>query len=532
MFWAMRRTRRLSLPGTIASILLAGVSAAHSAPTAMDHCESLSGTKIQASQILHASFVKPPFIASWNEIPGAKENVTIAFCRIEAAGSSGPGSDIRFEVWLPEPSHWNGRMLGIGGSRSVGSINTLDLGLGVNRGYAAVATDNGHHGFAATDISWALDRPERIADFGYRAHHLATQEAKALIEKFYRRKEMHAYYFGCSQGGFMGLLAAQRYPADYDGIVAGAPVYSWAREMTFQAWNYRALTETADAGISKGQMQILYSAVQRQCAGKDGLVADPRHCSFDPSVLRCPDAGAECLTPAQVASVAKMYTGPHKSSGEALNRGLTPGSESTWKILWDISTTKPVSGGSWLGTYRNMVFDNPTWDPKSLNFDHDADLAVEKIGPFLDANNPNLDAFRAHGGKLLIYHGWGDQMVPAETSTDYRSAVIARMGSQSTDSFLRLFMIPGMAHCVGGPGAAEILHSTDLPEVPRDASHDVLAAMAAWVEDGHAPDRLIALKADDHGDIIRSRLLCPEPQSARYRESGDPLQAANWDCVN
>jgi feruloyl esterase len=532
----MQRAQKQYLYGILIATVLSGapielVRSATAIPASnMLGCEALTNATLNKARILRAYIVNPPFVARWDEVPSAKENVMTPFCRIEGKGQSAPASDILFEVWLPISANWNGRLLGVGASRSLGSVNTLDLGLGVNRGYAAVATDNGHHGFDATDISWALGHPERIADFGYRAHHLAVQSAKALIKRFYGHSERHAYYFGCSQGGFTGMLAAQRYPADYDGIVAGSPVYSWTAEMTSQAWNYRALTATAAAAISIPQMQALYAAAQRQCGGPDGLIADPRQCNFDPSTLRCPAAGAVCLTPDQLNTVRKMYDGPRKSSGEMLGRGLTHGSESTWPRLWDVSTAQPTSGGSWLGTYRNMVFDNPRWDPVTLNFDRDPDLARHKVGALLDADNANLDEFRKRGGKLLVYHGWADHMVPAESSTDYYAAVVARMGFASVDTFFRLFMLPGMAHCAGGPGAGEILNSTGTPEVPLKPDHDVLAAVTDWVENGRAPARLIALKADDSGHVERSRLVCPEPRHARFRGIGTPFDASSWKC--
>jgi len=478
---------------------------------------------------MHASMVRPPYTATWDEIPGGKQNISVPFCLIEGRTRSGPDSDIRFEVWLPLAANWNGRLLGVGASRSLGSINHLDLGLGVARGFAAVATDNGHHGFAATDLSWALGHPERVTDFAYRAHHLATESAKQLVRRFYGRLQHHAYFVGCSQGGYMGMLAAQRYPADYDGIVAGSPVYSWPGEMTFQAWNYHSLTASPQAAVSAAQMQALYSAAQRQCAGPDGLISDPRRCNFDPGALRCPAAGGTCLETVQLDAVRKMYSGPHTSSGAALGRGLTPGSESTWRRLWDLSTTEPTRGGSWLGVYRFMVFEDPHWDPATLVFDRDPQVAQRKLAALI-ADDANLDPFRRRGGKLLVYHGWADHMVPAESSTDYHSRVVTRLGADSVAGFFRLFMLPGMAHCAGGPGATQILNTTDSPEVPLRPDHDVLLAVQDWVERARAPDRLIAIKVDDDGHVVRSRLICPEPRQASFNGRGSALDAASWEC--
>jgi len=492
-------------------------------------CEKLSGAAIPGGRIRRAALVTPPFVASW-EGNSVKENVAVPFCRLEGEAASTPGSDIRFEVWLPTGRHWNGRLLGVGAGNSLGAINRPDLALGVNRGFAAVATDNGHHGYKATDSAWALGHPERIEDFGYRAHHLATQAAKQLVQRFYGKPQRFAYYFGCSQGGVKGLMAAQRFPNDYNGILAGAPVYSWPAEMTLEAWNYRALTDHPGAAISEPQMLALYAASVKQCGGPDGLIGDPRLCQFDPAVLQCP-ADENCLSPVQVEAVRKMYAGPHTSSGMPLNHGLTPGSESRWEGLWDLVQPDPTRSGSWLGVYRYMVFEDPQWNPVSLNFDTDPASARRKLGPILDPDSPDLSEFRKRGGKLLVYHGWADQMVPAESSTDYYAAVVARLGQKSVDQFFRLFMLPGMAHCAGGPGAAEILRSTQTRSVPLQPDHDVLVALVHWVEHGDAPARLIAIKTDDAEHLLRTRLVCAEPQVTRYRGSGDPLDAASWECV-
>lgn len=528
----LQTLRALCAPALIVFALEASpVASATPAPdaTRARACGKLTGTTVAAARILRAALVSPPFSATWDG-NSVKEKVTVPFCLIEARAASSAGSDIRFEVWLPT-ANWNARLLGIGAGGSLGAINRPDLGLGVNRGFAAVATDNGHRGYRWNDSAWALGHPERIEDFGYRAHHLATQAAKALVKRFYGRREAYAYYFGCSQGGTKGLMAAQRYPQDYNGILAGAPVYSWPAEMTFQAWNYRALTATPGAAISPAQMLALYAAAAKQCGGADGLIGDPRQCRLDPAVLQCPAGGAECLSPLQVEAVRKMYQGPRDSSGTTLNRGLTPGSESRWEGLWTLVQPDPTRSGSWLGVYRYMVFADPQWDPATLNFDADPQNARRKLGPILDPDDPDLSRFRERGGKLIVYHGWGDQMVPAETSTDYHAAVAARLGDQSVDEFFRLFMLPGVGHCSGGPGAGEILHTSQTDEVPLEPERDLLLALQRWVEHGEAPAHLVATKADDDGHVLRTRLVCPEPQASHYSGSGDPLDAASWECV-
>ena len=519
----------LSAVLAVHALLVTCTVAAAASSTDVSRCAALTGTDVGQSKVLHAEWQAPLFIATW-DASGDREIVPVPFCRIEGQASAGPGSDIRFEVWLPARKAWNGRLLGVGASGSLGSINRPDLGIGVTRGFASVATDNGHRGYSIRQSDWALGHPERVEDFGYRAHHLATLAAKELTVKFYGERQHYAYFLGCSQGGTKGMMAAQRFPEDYDGIVAGAPVYSWANEMTFQAWGFRALTGAPGAALSTQQMQALYAATAKQCAGPDGLIGDPRECHFDPAVLQCPQTSGECLNAAQVAAVRKLYQGPTTTSGVSIARGLTPGSESSWPSLWDLAEADATRSGSWLGVYRFMVFENAHWDPASLDFDRDPAIAKRKIGPFLDPDSPDLSAFAGRGGKLLVYHGWGDQMVPAETSTDYHAAVVAMMGRRKVDGFFRLFMVPGMAHCVGGPGASELLHSTDVSAVPAEPGRDVLTTMQHWVEQHAAPRQLVTTRSDDHGHIEQTRLVCAEPLRARYLGSGNPRDASRWVC--
>jgi hypothetical protein len=527
-----QRARRVALAALAAAIASPAYCAKLDVSAAENRgCTALENQTVAMGHVLKATLVRPPFTAEWLG-ERAKERVDVPFCRVEASASAGPGSDIQFEVWLPTHANWNGRFLGVGAGGSLGAINQVDLGNGVNRGFASVATDNGHRGYRGYDISWALGNPERIVDFGYRAHHLATEAGKALVARYYGRVASRAYYFGCSQGGHKGMMAAQRYPADYDGIAVGAPVYSWINEMTMQAWNFRALTEPPGSAISAAQMQALSAAATRKCGGVDGLIADPRRCEFDPGSLLCPRTdGAACLTEPQVAAVRKMYGGPQTATGVLLNRGLTRGSEINWKRLWALETPDPMRSGSWFGVFRYMMFENPNWEATQLDFDRDPQLAKQKLGPVLDPDSPDLDAFQRRGGRLLVYHGWSDDMVPAETSTDYHAAVVTRRGRAAVDRFYRLFMVPGLAHCSGGAGADVLMRSSRHPSVGLDPEHDVLVALQRWVERDQAPRRLIASKFDEGGAIERTRLLCPEPQVARYRGSGEPTDAKNWQCI-
>jgi hypothetical protein len=286
-------------------------------------CAALEGHQFGKSHITAATFVRPPYYTRWMST-SRTATVLVPFCRLEVYADPVPRSHIEFEVWLPARASWNGRYLGIGAGGSMGAINTNDMADGVNRGFASVATNNGHRSPGPRDGNeWALRAPERIVDFGHRANHIATGAGKAMVQAYYGRLPQFAYFFGCSQGGHKGMMEAERYPEDFDGIVAGAPVYSWVNEMTQQAWNVRALTETPRSAITREQLQALQDAALKKCAGANGLIADPRQCDFDPVQLQCVSSdGKTCLSPEQVTAVRKIYDGPHTSDGRAIFPGM------------------------------------------------------------------------------------------------------------------------------------------------------------------------------------------------------------------
>jgi feruloyl esterase len=507
-------------------------------------CSALEGRRFGDSFIAAATFVRPPYYTRWMNTSRTMA-VAVPFCRIEAEARPVKGSRIEIEVWLPARPNWNGRFLGVGAGGSMGAVNTNDLGDGVNRGFASVATDNGHRSPGPRDGNeWALGKQERIVDFGYRANHLAAQSGKAIAQAYYGRSPRRAYFFGCSQGGWKGMMEAQRYPADYDGIVAGAPVYNWVDEMTGQAWNVRAVTETPRSALTVEQMQLLQDAAVQRCGGPNGLVADPRQCDFDPSQLQCSrNDGKTCLLPEQVAAVRKIYDGPRTSDGTAIFPGMARGSERGWEQFY--ATTRAdgsIGGGSWYGVYRYMVFDDPDWILPQLDFDRDPTYARRKLGSMLSAESTDLDAFAKRGGKLISYHGWADQQVPPQSSVDYHAAVVTRSTREKVDQYYRLFMVPGMAHC----REETVLSSAPAPRGPNLAfqaeyepgvaftpENDALTALLQWVEEGRAPSQFVVrVRNEPAGMTPRTVLACAEPAQAVYRGVGDPLDAVNWECRN
>jgi hypothetical protein len=505
-------------------------------------CAGLEGRRLGNSSIAAATFVRPPY---YTRSMNSSFTVTVVtpFCRLEAEANPVSRSHIVFEVWLPMRANWNGRFLGVGAGGSMGAVNTNGLADGVNRGFASVATDNGHRSPGPRDGNeWALGERERIIDFGHRANHFMTQAGEAIVQAYYGRHAQFAYYVGCSQGGTKGMMEAQRYPNDYDGILAGAPVYSWVNEMTQQAWNVRALTETPHSALTVEQLQSLQDAAVKRCGGPNGLIADPRQCDFEPAQLECPQPdGKTCLSPEQVTAVRKIYAGPHTSDGKPIFPGMARGGERGWEQIYlTVRADGSAGGGSWYGVYRYMVFDDPGWTLPQLNFDRDPAYAKRKIGPLLDPDGTDLDAFAKHGGKLISYHGWADQQVPPQSTIDYHAAVVARGSRERVDQYYRLFMVPGMAHCREEtvPSSAPTSRGPNLgfqteyePGVAFTPENDALTALQQWVEDGRAPTQFVVRVRNDAAGITpRTVRACAEPAQAEYRGVGDPLDAANWEC--
>jgi feruloyl esterase len=505
-------------------------------------CLAMQGRRFGEARIAAATFVPEPMRVLWM---GSTRTgfVRAPFCRLEGVIAPNRRSHSAFEVWLPTRGAWNERFLGVGAGGSLGAMNLHGLADGVNRGFATVATDNGHRSIDHRDgLHWALGEPERIVDFGHRAQHLATLAGRAAARAYYGRTPRHSYYIACSQGGQKAMLTAQRFPADYDGIIAIAPVYSWADEMSFQAWGVRAVTETGQSSLDVSHLQALQDAAMHRCAGPNGLINDPRSCTFDPSELECATGGPDCLTPAQVRAVRQIYRGVETSRGQRLSPGLAVGSERAWDAFFSRSSVENTGGGgSWLGVFRNMVHDDPDWTLSRMDFDTDPLRARERLGAAMEASDPDLDAFAARGGRLLVIHGWADQQVPPQTSIDYYDAVTARRSNANVGAYYRLFMAPGMAHCEPetvapaspapvGPNVVQRLSYE--ASTPFSAENDALTAMQAWVETGAAPERFTMRVRNDIAGIATTTVrLCPHPQRASYAGVGDPRDAASWRCV-
>lgn len=499
----MSRSRRAA--GVAALLFGAAMAPASAAGVG---CEALQLPREMKGEILQAQSVpagdfQPDGATSLAGLP--------AFCRVVAALHPVPQSDIRIEVWLPQ-TQWNGRFLGVGNGGFSGSISHAALADGLRRGYAAASTNTGHEGGSGR---FALGQPQKVIDFGYRAVHLMTVAGKHLVRSFYTRAPDHAYWNGCSAGGRQGLQSAQRYPRDYDGIVAGAPALDWTGRASSALRVAAAVRARPDAALDAAARETLHRGALAACDAEDGVadgvIADPPRCRFDPALLQCA-AGqvAGCLNPAQVEAAKAIYASPpNRDTGRPLT-GLYPGSERGW-ATW----AGPAPFATAVDHYRYVVKGNAEWSPEQFRFDRDAPLAEAQDANTLNALNPDLRRFLRHG-KLIQYHGWSDPQISPGVSPQYYESVVKRIGSlKAVQRSYRLFMVPGMAHCGGGEGADRF---------------DMLSALENWVERGIAPDEIPAHRERDNR-IDRTRRLCAYPAVPRFVQ-GDPDEAKSFRCVN
>jgi serine/threonine protein kinase len=466
-----------------------------------------------------------------------------AFCRVEGSIEPTEDSEIHFAVWMPT-NGWNGKFRGVGNQGFAGKIEFGDMAAALRRGYAAGSTDTGHGGVGTDAPQWALGHPEKVADFGYRAVHEMTVKAKAIIRSFYGQAPQWSYFEGSSDGGREALMEAQRFPDDYEGILAGAPGMSWTN--LFTAGLYIMYPRPATY-IPASKIPAISAAVLSACDAldgiSDGIVNDPRQCHFDPSALRCQGAESDsCLTSAQVSQLQRIYAGLRNSKGQQLSPGYMPGGEEG-EDGWAGYITGSAPGAYIFGRdfFRNMVVENPAWDFRSVSPEHAAQMADQKTGRAINPADPDLRRFRAHGGKLIVYHGWSDPAIPALSTTNYYDNVVANMGLQETESFVRLYVAPGMHHAFLGPGP-NFFGQVDLAglggppgiPIPTDPQHNISRALEQWVENGVAPGPIIATKYVDDLDpsqgVKMTRPLCPYPQIAKYKGTGDTNDAKNFVC--
>jgi feruloyl esterase len=550
-----------------AMALFAGVAIA-STPAMATPCTNLQSLQLQHTTINSAADnTSGTFVVPGSSPPTAITGLP-AFCRVTATLTPTSDSSIKIEVWLPE-SAWNGRFLGTGGGGFQGVITYNELAIGVRAGFAATNSDlgtgssgcnplfcgsNGNmgnplataFGDPSSPSTGLFGHPERIKDFGFRAIHLMTLRGKEIANAFYGQKAQRAYFAGCSTGGQNALMEAQRFPDDYDGILAGAPAFNRTHLHMAGLYGWQDTHASPGRLIQLGQMTLINQAVLKQCVGRDGgagtdqFLTDPRDCRFDPKALLCTGGQLPpaCLTADQVTTMQKYYAGTiDPVNGQVINPGPARGTETDDVLALGLAFQERLPEPAFDGLFYWVFgpsFGYPASAVNFANFDfHRAvDTVDDQLAAVLNANSTDLGEFREHGGKLLMYHGWADPLIPSQSSINYFNALVANGRSgfqqasfgngnpalQRTQSYARLFMAPGMYHCSGGPG-------------PN--AFDALTPLVTWVEAGVAPETITATKfvADTPPAVQMTRPLCVFPKVAKYNGSGSTSIAANFTCV-
>ena len=478
---------------------------------------SFADTTITTTEMVPAGSFKPPapgfpgLVADYSKLP--------AFCRVAGSIKPTDDSDIQFELWLPE-QNWNGKFMQTGNGVAAGSIVYSSLADPLLRGYAVANTDTGHKG-AGDDFSWAMGHPEKLIDYQYRSIHELTIVGKAITEARYGKAPGRSYWLGCSTGGRQGLTEAQRFPDDYDAIVAGSPASNWAG---LNASNILRQQNIGPGGLGPDKPGLLHGAAIAACDADDGVkdsvISEPGKCNFDPAGLQCDNGqSGQCLTESEVAAARRIYAGVVDKEGNVLYPGTGPGSEPLWAV--DASPRFRIG----INYYRYVVMKDPNWDPATFNAGIDLPRAEQATGPALTAMDPNLDPFISHGGKLITYHGTVDGLISYKNTVNYYESIVEKLGEDKVKDNVKFYLIPGMSHCSGGEGAYQI---------------DWLTALEDWDKSGRAPGALHAAHpavtpgppgfSSQPGKAF-TRPACPWPQVAKYKGSGDDTDAANFECV-
>jgi feruloyl esterase len=505
--------RTLALFAAIASFCL---------PASATSCEGLAGLSLPNVSITSAKDMLPGGFAPDAGKP--IENLP-GFCRVEATLTPSPDSAIRIEVWMPA-SGWNGKFEGTGNGGYAGGLSYGALADGLRRGYAVANTDMGTSRIEMDNADAFIDHLERWTDWGWRATHEMTVAAKQIVRAFYGRAPERSYFSGCSTGGQQALMEAQRFPDDYDGIVAGAPAHNRTRLHMDILWNYAVAERTPADLIPAAKLPLVAEAVLKACPKAKAIASDtflsyPESCRWQPDALLCPAGDApNCVTAAQVATAKRFYGGPvNPVTGASIYPGLPRGSE----LAWDGATPK-ADRPPYDSLFKWAL--GPGWDWRSFDFNRDVAAVDGQLASTLNATNPDLSAFKAHGHKLILFHGWADWLVPPAESVNYYRAVLDAQAStaashheskeQETEAFFRFFLVPGMAHCAGGPGLNGL---------------DALPSLELWVEKGVAPEEMVARRTEKDA-VTMTRPVCPYPRIASYKGTGDASNAASFSCKN
>lgn len=548
------RSSLIGIAGAALALLLpatahaATASCADMAKIELPHIEIAGAADVDGGlatiDALDAGAKTLPAVAAAEKLP--------AFCRVKAILTPVPGSHIGVELWMP--AKWNGKLLGLGNHGFAGEYERGYMAMGLGRGYAVVTTDTGHSsrvaetqtsfdtgravagGFNIGNAAFAVGNRVAVEDFAWRAIHEMTAAAKLLVQRHYGVAARRAYFDGCSTGGRQAMREVQQFPADYDGVIAGGAPMNWTRIMASGMHYYLSGLLPSGAKMTQAKLDLAQKSAIASCdkldGAADGLIAAPALCRWDPKLIACqPGANpAACLTGEEIAAIEAVERKlVYSKTGEALYAPLAPGGESFWVLM---TAFNPVTAGH----YRYLEGQGANWTP-----DRSTDLwpllaqSEQPGAPGMAIVNisPDLSAFRAHGGKLIQYHGWNDQaMAPAFYPEYYAEVVDLQPGKDKlaqTQSFYRLFMIPGMTHCSGGMGPVNIGALNHAPAPVRDADHDVLEALDRWVEKNVAPAQIVGTQYAPDKSIARQMPVCAWPKVALYR-GGDINSAASFAC--
>jgi feruloyl esterase len=430
-----------------------------------------------------------------------------AHCRVAIVMTPSSDSHIEAEVWLP--AEWNGKFEAVGNGGWAGTISYPAMARALQEGYATASTDTGHKG---GNSSFAIGHPEKLIDFGYRAIHEMTLQSKAIVNAFYKRAARLSYWNGCSTGGRQGLMAAQRYPDDFDAILAGAPANNHTRMQISRLAVSVPTAKDAAAVVPQAKLAMVTRAALDACDAKDGVkdgfLNDPRACTFDVARLQCTSGDSDsCLTAPQVATMKSGYAPVKLANGELVFPGKEPGSEAAWGYVGGTPDALSVSG-------LQIGYNDEAHDPRTFDLARDLPVVLKNVGYATNAVDPDLRAFKARGGKLLLYHGWNDPLISPGNTVNYFDAVNKTIG-KGQDDWLRLFMLPGVGHCQGGAGPDQV---------------NWMGALERWRESGKAPNQIEAARVIGNR-VEMTRPLCPYPQIAKYSGIGSTNDARNFVCV-
>lgn len=494
-----------------------GVVDAAPRAAAADRCTALKGSRVESGTVIAAEHYRAGDLLVGGVTGGTKSES--GMCRARLVLRPETGSEINVELWLPD--RWNNKMMGLGGGGFDGSLSPAGAGSlnkAAMQGYAVVANDAGHTP-APSVGTWAHGAPQKIVDFGHRAGHLAAVTARQVIAAFYGNGVKRAYFTGCSNGGRDGISLVSRYPNDYDAVVAGAPAIRYTEVVTQLIWYSRAAKALGTPANAQAKLDLVHKGIMAKCdkldGVEDGILENPRACRFDLSSLACREGNASsCLSTGEIKAFEKIYGGMRWNDGRKIIDGPAYGSEGA-PGNWGAWITGPVPALAGQEFYRWMVYDEPNWNVDSFDMNRDYGAALARSVPVINAGNPDISAFTRRGGKLIIYQGWDDPVITPESTIRYVEDARQRIGRKGADQ-VQLFMVPGMAHCGGGPGAT---------------SFDMQKPLEDWVERGVSPERILATKPDvPAGQPPFTRPLCPWPKTARYTGKGSIRDAANFTC--